>query len=58
MVCGAAHVASGRRMTMIRSRKFRNAYFHSHPMHGMFALVASLALAGLIALTVLWTASR
>jgi len=27
-------------------------------MHGMFALVASLALAGLIALTVLWTASR
>jgi len=43
---------------MIRSRKSRNAYFHSHPMHGMFALVASLALAGLIALTVLWTAAR
>jgi hypothetical protein len=43
---------------MIRSRKLRNAYFHSHPMHGVFALVASLALAGLIALSVLLTAAR
>jgi hypothetical protein len=37
-------------------RHRRVNYFHSHPLHSTFALVASLALAGLIAMVLVWSA--
>ena len=33
-------------------------YFHGHPLHGMFSLIASFVLAGLIVITLLVTTAR
>jgi hypothetical protein len=33
-------------------------YFHGHPLHGTFSLIASLVLAWLIVITVLVTTAR
>ncbi len=41
---------------MMQPKKSRNLYFHSHPLHGTFSLIASLALAGLIAIVILLNA--
>ena len=43
-----------RTMTNVRTR--RSNYFHSHPLHGTFALIASLALTGLVAMVITWSA--
>ena len=37
-----------RAMAHVRSE--RNEYFHLHPWHSMFSLIASLVLAGLVVL--------
>jgi hypothetical protein len=42
---------------MMDFRQRRSSYFHSHPLHGAFALIASLVLAGMIVL-VLATSAR
>ena len=39
--------------TMINFRHRRSNYFHSHPLHGSFALIASMALAALIVVAIL-----
>ena len=33
-------------------------YFHTHPMHGTFALIASLTLAGLVIVAMLMAFAR
>lgn len=43
-----------RTMTNVRTR--RSNYFHSHPLHSAFSLIASLALAGLVAMAIVWSA--
>jgi len=46
-------------MTPLMNVKHRHvSYFHSHPLHGTFSLIASLILAGLIVMTVLVTTAR
>ena len=35
-----------------------NRYFHPHPLQSTFGLIASMALAGLIAVAILLTMSR
>jgi hypothetical protein len=46
-------------MTPLMNVKHRPiAYFHGHPLHGTFSLIASLMLAGLIVITVLVTTAR
>ena len=37
-----------------KSRLSRNPYFHSHPMHSAFALIAALVLFGMMVWTILW----
>jgi hypothetical protein len=39
-------------------RHHHDNYFHSHPLHGAFSLIASLLLAGLIVITLLVTTAR
>jgi len=34
--------------TFMHARHRHDAYFHSHPMHAAYSLIASLALAGLM----------
>jgi hypothetical protein len=41
-------------MLQTRNRSPRNPYFHFHPMHSTFSLIAALVLFGLIA----WTVTR
>jgi len=36
--------------TFMHARHRQGAYFHSHPMHTAYSLIASLALAGLMVL--------
>jgi len=46
-------------MTPLMNVKHRHvSYFHSHPLHSTFSLIASLILAGLIVMTVLVTTAR
>jgi hypothetical protein len=46
-------------MTPFMNVKHRHVtYFHGHPLHGMFSLLASLILAGLIVITVLVTTAH
>jgi hypothetical protein len=46
-------------LTPLMNVKHRHiAYFHGHPLHGTFSLIASLMLAGLIVITVLVTTAR
>jgi hypothetical protein len=40
---------------LYRNRLARNPYFHFHPMHSMFSLIATLVLLGLLAWFVVWT---
>lgn len=35
---------------MLHSRTHRDPYFHLHPMHSLFSLIASLILAGMVIL--------
>jgi hypothetical protein len=55
-----AHVGGGEiTMTHLMHAKHRHvSYFHSHPLHGTFSLIASLVLAWLIVITVLVTTAR
>ena len=55
-----AHVVGGGiTMTPLVNVKHRHVdYFHSHPLHGTFSLIASFILAGLIVITVLVTTAR
>ena len=55
-----AHVVGGEiTMTPLVHAKHRHAnYFHGHPLHGTFSLIASFILAGLIVITVLVTTAR
>lgn len=43
--------------TLFNTRHQRD-YFHSHPLHGTFALIASLVLAGMVVLALVWSAAR
>ena len=43
---------------LVHTRHRHVSYFHGHPLHGMFSLIASLILAGLIVITVLVTTAR
>jgi hypothetical protein len=46
-------------MTPFMHAKHRQVtYFHGHPLHGAFSLIASLLLAGLIVITVLVTSAH
>jgi hypothetical protein len=46
-------------MTPLMNVKHRHEnYFHGHPLHGAFSLIASLVLAGLIIITLLVTTAR
>jgi len=46
-------------MTPLLNIKHRHEnYFHAHPLHGTFSLIASLVLAGLIVITLLVTTAR
>jgi hypothetical protein len=46
-------------MTPLVNVKHRHVnYFHGHPLHGTFSLIASFILAGLIVITVLVTTAR
>ncbi len=36
--------------TFAHWRSERGEYFHMHPMHGVFSLIASMVLAGLVVL--------
>jgi hypothetical protein len=38
---------------MMDFRHRHNSYFQPHPLHGTFALIASMALAGLIVVAIL-----
>jgi hypothetical protein len=55
-----AHVVGGGiTMTPLVHVKHRHVeYFHGHPLHGTFSLIASFILAGLIVITVLVTTAR
>jgi hypothetical protein len=55
-----AHVVGGGiTMTPLMNVKHRHVdYFHGHPLHGTFSLIASFILAGLIVITVLVTTAR
>ena len=55
-----AHVVGGGiTMTPFMQVKHRHVnYFHGHPLHGTFSLIASFILAGLIVITVLVTTAR
>jgi hypothetical protein len=55
-----AHVVGGGiTMTPLMNVRHRHVnYFHGHPLHGTFSLLASLILAGLIVITVLVTTAR
>jgi hypothetical protein len=41
-------------MLRTRSRFDRNPYFHFHPMHSAFSLIAALVLFALIVWTITW----
>lgn len=46
-------------MTSFMHAKHRHvSYFHGHPLHGTFSLIASMILAGLIVITVLVTTAH
>ncbi len=41
-------------MLRTKNRFARNPYFHFHPMHSTFSLIAALVLFGLMVWTLLW----
>ncbi len=43
---------------LVHAKHRRETYFHGHPLHGMFSLIASFILAGLIVITLLVTTAR
>ena len=46
-------------MTAFTHAKHRHlTYFHGHPLHGTFSLIATLVLAGLIVITLLVSTAR
>ena len=42
--------------TLMHFRMHRESYFHAHPLHGTFSLIASFALAGLVVLMLVLSA--
>jgi hypothetical protein len=42
--------------TLMHFTTHRDRYFHAHPLHGTFSLIASLALAGLVVLMLVLSA--
>jgi len=43
---------------LVHARHRHVSYFHGHPLHGAFSLIASLVLAGLIVITLLVSTAR
>ncbi len=41
-------------MLRTKNRFARNPYFHFHPMHSTFSLIAALVLFGLMVWTLVW----
>jgi hypothetical protein len=42
--------------TLMPFRTHRDSYFHAHPLHGTFSLIASFVLAGLVVLMLVLSA--
>jgi hypothetical protein len=43
---------------MMDFRRRHNEYFHPHPLYSTYALIASLALAGLLVVVIAWSVAH
>lgn len=56
MLAGTTTFSGEAAMSLMHLRTHRDSYFHVHPFHGMFSLVASFVLALLIVLVLVSSA--